>query len=237
MNRASDGGDASGTSASELPAAVVFDFDGLVLDTEQTTYDTVNEVFVAHGQELSLELWTGFIGTTDHPHWTDLLEAQLGRPFDRDTWQARRAETGLARAMSLELLPGVGSLMEELHDAGVSMAVASSSSADWVHGHLRHRRLDRLVEAVCTGDEVERTKPDPALYLLACERLGVAPAMAVAIEDSLHGIAAARSAGMRTVAVPGRMTAHLDYSIADLVVASCDALDLARLAALVVVRS
>ncbi len=215
------------------PAAVVFDFDGLVLDTEQTTYDTVNEVFVAHGEELSLELWTSFIGTTDHPHWTDLLEAQLGRPFDRDTWQARRAETGLARAMSLELLPGVGSLMEELHGAGVSMAVASSSSADWVHGHLRHRELDHLMGAVCTGDEVARTKPDPALYRLACERLGVVPSTAVAIEDSLHGIEAAKTAGMVAVAVPGHMTAHLDYSAADLVVDSCEALDLARLGALV----
>jgi HAD superfamily hydrolase (TIGR01509 family) len=212
---------------------VVFDFDGLVLDTEQTTYDTVNEVFVAHGEELSLELWTSFIGTTDHPHWTDLLEAQLGRPFDRDTWQARRAETGLARAMSLELLPGVGSLMEELHGAGVSMAVASSSSADWVHGHLRHRELDHLMGAVCTGDEVARTKPDPALYRLACERLGVVPSTAVAIEDSLHGIEAAKTAGMVAVAVPGHMTAHLDYSAADLVVDSCEALDLARLGALV----
>lgn len=215
------------------PAAVVFDFDGLVLDTELTTYETVNEVFVAHGEELSSELWVSFIGTTDHPHWTDLLEAQLGRPFDRDTWQARRAEAGLARAMSLELLPGVGPLMGELHDAGVPMGVASSSPANWVHGHLRHRRLDRLVEVVCTGDEVERTKPDPALYRLACERLGVAPAASVAIEDSLHGIAAARGAGMRTVAVPGSMTVHLDYSAADLVVGSCEELDLARLAVLV----
>jgi HAD superfamily hydrolase (TIGR01509 family) len=212
---------------------VVFDFDGLMLDTEWTTYQTVDEVFRAHGEELSLELWTSFIGTTDHPHWTDLLEAQLEGPFDRDTWQARRAETGLARAMSLELLPGVGALIEQVHAAGIPLAVASSSSADWVRGHLRHRELDHLMDAVCTGDEVARTKPDPALYLLACERLGVEPSESVAIEDSLHGIAAARAAGMRTVAVPGRMTAHLDYAAADLVVASCEELGVARLAALV----
>jgi beta-phosphoglucomutase-like phosphatase (HAD superfamily) len=123
--------------------------------------------------------------------------------------------------------------MVELHDAGVSMAVASSSSADWVHGHLRHRELDHLMGAVCTGDEVARTKPDPALYRLACERLGVVPSTAVAIEDSLHGIEAAKTAGMVAVAVPGHMTAHLDYSAADLVVDSCEALDLARLGALV----
>jgi HAD superfamily hydrolase (TIGR01509 family) len=212
---------------------VVFDFDGLMLDTEWTTYQTVDEVFRAHGEELSLELWTSFIGTTDHPHWTDLLEAQLERPFDRDTWRARRAETGLARAMSLELLPGVGALIEQVDAAGIPLAVASSSSAEWVRGHLRHRELDHLMHSVCTGDEVARTKPDPALYLLVCERLGVEPSHSVAIEDSPPGIAAARAAGMRAVAVPGRMTAHLDYGAADLVVASCEELGVARLGALV----
>jgi HAD superfamily hydrolase (TIGR01509 family) len=211
----------------------VFDFDGLVLDTERTTYVAVNEVFLAHGEELSLDLWTGFIGTTDHPHWTDLLETQLGSPIDRERWLPYQLERSMARAMACEVLAGVGPLMEELHEAGVPLAVASSSRAAWVHGHLEHRELDRFLQAVCTGDEVERTKPDPALYLLACERLGVAPAESVAIEDSLHGIASADAAGLRTVAVPGEMTAHLDYSAADLVVASCEELSLARLGTLV----
>lgn len=216
-----------------LPAAVVFDFDGLVLDTEWITYTTVNEVFLAHGQELSVELWTGFIGTTDHPHWTDLLEAQLGEPFDRGTWRTWRVREGIERVRSLDLLPGVGELMRSLHDSGVRLAVASSSSGDWVRGHLEHRELDHLLDAICSGDEVERTKPDPSLYELACERLGVPAARSVAIEDSLHGIASAKAAGLVAVAVPGHMTAHLDYSAADLVVASCEELSVRVLQALV----
>jgi len=70
--------------------AVVFDFDGLVLDTEWCEYATAADVFAEHGTELSLDLWKTFIGTTDHPHWTDILGEQLGRPVDRDELTRRR---------------------------------------------------------------------------------------------------------------------------------------------------
>jgi HAD superfamily hydrolase (TIGR01509 family) len=218
----------------QLPDAVVFDFDGLMLDTEWTSYESIDAVFAAHGEELSLELWTSFIGTTDHPHWSDILEAQLGRPIDREHWLPRRRADDVERARALDLLPGVGELIAALDGAGVRLAVASSSPASWLVPHLGERGLLGYFAAVCTGDEVERTKPDPALYLLACERLGVEPSRTVAIEDSLHGIEAARAAGMVAVAVPGHLTAHLDYSPADRVVSSCAELTPAGLGALVV---
>ena len=208
-----------------LPSAVVFDFDGLMLDTEWTGYVSTNEVFRAHGEELSLELWTSFIGTTDHPHWSEILADQLGHPVDIEKWQPRRVADGFERASRLELLPGVGELMDALASVGVPMAVASSSTGGWVRQHLDARALTNRFEAILTGDDVERTKPDPALYGLACKALGVDPSSAVAIEDSVLGIAAAKAAGMSAVAVPGHMTAHMDFSEADLVVASCTELD------------
>jgi HAD superfamily hydrolase (TIGR01509 family) len=218
------------------PAAVVFDFDGLVLDTEWCEYATVAEVFAAHGEELPLELWLGFIGTTDHPHWADILEDRLGRPIDRAAWVPARRLANRACTAGLEVLPGVLELFDALAGAGVPLAVASSSPADWVVGHLRERGLlDRFV-AVCSGDEVLRTKPDPALYVLACERLGVDPAGAVAVEDSVHGVRAARAAGMAAVAVPSSLTAGMDFSDADLVVDSCAALDPAVLGRVVAER-
>jgi putative hydrolase of the HAD superfamily len=99
--------------------------------------------------------------------------------------------------------------------------VASSSPADWVVGHLSDRGLLDRFDAVCTGDEVLHTKPDPALYLLACHRLGVDPADAVAVEDSVNGVRAAKAAGMVAVAVPSSLTAEMDFGPADLVVPSC----------------
>lgn len=215
----------AGGFALSLPAAVIFDFDGLMLDTEWTGYVSTNEVFKAHGEELSLDLWTSFIGTTDHPHWSEILSDQIGRPVDVDRWQPWRVADGADRAQRLDLLEGVGELIDALVTASVRLAVASSSTGGWVRKHLDHRSLTENFEAILTGDDVERTKPDPALYRLACEALQVDPADTVAIEDSVLGIRSAKAAGMQAVAVPGRMTAHMDFSEADLVVTSCASLD------------
>lgn len=201
--------------------AVVFDFDGLVLDTEFCEYSTAAAVFADHGEELPLELWRTFIGTTDHPHWADILEDRLGHGVDRAVLVPQRHLANWACARALDLLPGVGELVAALVDAGVPLAVASSSPAEWVTGHLAERGLLDAFTAVCTGDEVLRTKPDPALYRLACERLGVEPSAAVAVEDSVHGVTAARAAGMRAVAVPSTLTSGMDFAHADLVVGSC----------------
>ncbi len=218
-------------SASEaVPDAVVLDFDGLVLDTEWCEYATAAEVFAEHGEELSLDLWKTFIGSTDHPHWTDILEEQLGRPVDRAVLVPARRLRNRECTAGLEPLPGVVPLLDSLAAAGVPIALASSSPADWVFGHLGDHGLTDRFAAIATGDEVVRTKPDPALYLLACDRLGVAPAGAVAVEDSVNGVAAARAAGLAAVAVPSGLTLGMDFGHADLVVASCLELSPARLA-------
>ncbi len=205
-------------------AAVVFDFDGLVLDTEWCEYSTAARVFADHGVELSLDLWRTFIGTTDHPHWADILEESLGRAVDRAVLVPQRHLANWDCARSLDLLPGVGELIDALASAGVPLAVASSSPAEWVTGHLAERDLLDRFTALCSGDEVLRTKPDPALYRLACERLGVEPTGVVAVEDSVHGVSAARAAGLRAVAVPSSLTDGMDFSHADLVVGSCSEL-------------
>ena len=208
-----------------LPDAVVFDFDGLVLDTEWCEYETAAGVFADHGTELSLELWRTFIGSTDHPHWADILEGQLGHAVDRATLVPARHLANWACARALEVQPGVTELIVAVHGAGIPLAVASSSPAEWVVGHLSERGLLDHFAAVCTGDEVRATKPDPELYLLACRRLGVDPAGAIAVEDSVNGVAAARAAGMSVVAVPSSLTRGMDFAAADRVVSSCVELD------------
>jgi len=225
------------SAAAPAMAAVVFDFDGLVLDTEWCEYVTAAEQFRAHGTELSLDLWKTFIGTVDHPHWTDILEEQIGRPIDRELIVPSRLAAKDVCNADLAPLPGVVPLVDSLRDLGVPIAVASSSSVDHVDGHLvTHGLLDRF-PVRATGDEVPLTKPDPAVYLLACERLGVDPTASVAIEDSVNGVTAAKAAGMAAVAVPGTLTLGMDFAAADLVVGSCAELTPARLAALVADRT
>ena len=213
--------------------AVVFDFDGLFLDTEWCEFRTVADVFEAHGTEMPLDRWLDFIGTMDHPHWADVLEEMLGHAIDRAEWVPARRLAAVTCARELDLLPGVVLLLDQLDEAGVRYGVASSSPADWVEMHLGERGLLDRMATVVTGDEVHRTKPDPALYRIACERLSVSPTGAVAIEDSVHGVTAAKGAGMWAVAVPSYLTQGMDFSHADLKVASCLELDVVRLAEVV----
>ena len=202
-------------------AAVVFDFDGLIIDTEWCEYVTAAEQFRDHGTELSLELWKTFIGSLEHPHWTDNLEEQLGRPVDRDVIVPARRRAHAECTAELSPLPGVVPWVDAVRAEGLPIAIASSSPVDWIEGHLTDQGLLSRFPVRATGDEVHGTKPDPAVYLLACERLGVDPGATVAIEDSVNGVAAAKAAGMVAVAVPGSLTRGMDFSHADLEVASC----------------
>jgi HAD superfamily hydrolase (TIGR01509 family) len=218
-----------------LPDAILFDFDGLVLDTETSEFLTVAESFADHGLELSRQDWVAIIGTADHPHWMDMLEEALGRPLDdREAILEVRRARHHARISEEPLRPGVIELATAATDAGVGVAIASSSPLDWITGHLQRFDVDHLFPVKATRDDVgkERTKPHPDLFLLAAERLGVDPTRCVVLEDSEPGVTAANAAGCVTIAVPAGMTADLAFAHADLVVPSVAEVSLERLAAL-----
>jgi HAD superfamily hydrolase (TIGR01509 family) len=213
--------------------ALIFDFDGLILDTETCTYEATAAIFAEHGQELDLTWWHSILGTAHHPHWSDVLAERLGRPMDRDALVAQREERRLKSLGALPPCAGVVELLDAAAAEHVPTAVASSSRLDWVGGHLDRLGLRSRFTAVITRDDVDddaaRTKPAPDLFLVAADRLAVEPGRCVVLEDSPNGIAGARAAGMVVVAVPGPMTAGLDLSAADLVVPSLVDVDVARL--------
>lgn len=213
--------------------AVVFDFDGLILETETPVFQAWSEVFAEHGQELSLDFWKTIIGTNTFDAAGE-LEARLGTRLDRsELTELRRArELELAEAQPLQ--PGVEDLIEEARSAGLRLAVASSSRRSWVAGHLERRGLLGRFDCVrCRDDVGGLSKPDPAVYLAVLDCLRVDAGDTVAIEDSPYGVQAARSAGLACVAVPGPLTADLDLSAADLRAESVADLDVGRLRELV----
>ena len=218
-----------------LPGALVLDFDGLILDTETCTYDAVVDIFRDHGLELDLARWQAILGTADRPHWTEWLADELGRRVDRDTLVAQREKARMAALVTLPPCAGVEDLLAAAAGAGVPCAVASSSSAEWVVPHLERVGLRDRFAAVVTSDDVggdpRRTKPAPDLFLAAAAAVGQPPARCVALEDSPNGVRAAKAAGMAVVAVPGPMTAGLDFGGANLVVPSLVDLDLVHLGA------
>ena len=183
---------------------MVFDFDGTILDTETREFHHWQALYRRHGRELALSEWQRGIGT-----W-DAFDPWLGLP---EEVQARRGEVHaelhagiLADIAEQDLRPGVRAVLEAVRPAGLRLALATSSGRDWIDGWMAQHGLADLFEVMATRDDVRRVKPDPELYLLAAERLGLRPEECLAVEDSLNGATAAAAAGLRVVVVPNDVT-------------------------------
>ena len=200
--------------------ALIFDFDGLILETEEPVYRSWLEVYQAHGEELPFERWMEIVGSTTagfHPQHH--LEQRLGRPLTQEVIDrriGRRTEMILAK----DLLPGVVQYIEAAKSLGIKLGVASSSTTEWVGGHLDRLGILHRFDCVRCRDDVVHAKPEPDLYLSVLDCLGVGAAVALAIEDSPHGVTSAKRAGLRCVAIPNAITERLDLSQADLVLRS-----------------
>lgn len=209
--------------------ALLFDFDGLIVDTETPSYASWQEVYREHGQELPLERWAAIVGTIGGFEPLDYLEELYG-PIDREAVQARRDEHEISLLEIEELRPGVLEYLEEAQRLGLKTAIVSSSTQQWVNRHLAHlERAENFDEIVTADLDQERAKPRPTLYLEALERLGLSADEAIAFEDSPNGVKAARAAGIFTVAVPNGVTASLGLDEADLVLEELAELPLRKL--------
>jgi HAD superfamily hydrolase (TIGR01509 family) len=199
---------------------LLFDFDGLLVDTESPSRLGWEELYREHGHELPLDEWATLVGTIGAPFDPFAhLETLVGQPLDRDELTARRRAREFELIDLEDLRPGVEDYLAEAERRGLKTAVVSSSSQDWVEQNLQ--RLDRLDhwDAIVTADgDRSRAKPQPTLYLEALAALGVAAEEAVAFEDSPNGVRAAKRAGLFCVAVPNPVTATLALDEADVVV-------------------
>jgi HAD superfamily hydrolase (TIGR01509 family) len=208
--------------------ALVFDFDGLIVDTEVPIFRAWQRIYRERGQELPLERWLSIIGTASGP-FDPVID--LGKKTDTKLdEQELKALEGLyyQEATALQqLLPGVFDYLVDARKLGLKTAIASSSTRKWVMDHLNRFGIGGHFDAIICREDVKRTKPDPDLYLTALQRLGVTPAEAIAFEDSTNGILAAKAAGLFCVVVPNLMTADLDLSEADLRLLTLEAMSLA----------
>lgn len=208
------------TGTARSPAAILFDFDGTIVDTEWPVFESIRREFHRVGHDLSETEWRSIIGTDTDLDWLGRLRAVLGAAFDEETIEARRRATRDELLELERLRPGVVDTITTARRRGLRLAVASSSPRVWVEAHLRRVELWDRFAAVVTRDDVARAKPAPDLFLAAAAQLSVDAGDCVAIEDSVHGCVAAKAAGARVIAVPNRMTAGGDFSAADLVVES-----------------
>jgi HAD superfamily hydrolase (TIGR01509 family) len=210
---------------------IVFDFDGLILDTEAPVYDAWQEIYDEHGHALDFDKWAQCIGTADAFDPCADLATLVGRVLDVEALRLRHRTRTDALIAAQPLRPGVRERIEEAAGLGLALGVASSSDRAWVHGHLGRLGLLGHFQAIRCAEDVPRVKPDPALYRAVLQACDVDPAEAVALEDSPNGILAAKRAGLACVAIPNGLTERLDLGHADLVVGSLAEVSLGELIA------
>ena len=210
--------------------ALVFDFDGLIVDTEIPIFRVWQRIYRERGQDLPLDKWLTTVGTSSAAfdparelgvRTGEQIDPRVLRTLERLYYQE-------ATAMQ-QLLPGVAEYLSVARKLELKTAVASSSTRKWVMEHLDRFGIGRHFDAIVCREDVKRTKPDPDLYRTALQRLEVQPAEAIALEDSSNGIHAAKAAGLFCVAVPNPLTADLDLSEADLRLLSLEAMPLPTL--------
>ena len=216
--------------------ALLFDFDGVVVDTEVAIYESWREIYREHGVDLGLSDWLPAVGsgTSTLPGGVfDAvlhLEGLIGRAVDRDAVVERRTQRRAELCDRARLLPGVADYLADARALGLRTGIVTRASESWVEHHLARVGLTHAWDAVVCATGAHGTAKS-TFYREALDRLGVASADAVAFEDSPHGARAAKEAGVRCVAVPNEVTRGASFEEADIVLGSLAEVPLTELIA------
>jgi HAD superfamily hydrolase (TIGR01509 family) len=210
--------------------ALIFDFDGLILDTETPDVHAWQNIYAEHGVSFPLESWgqiIGGMGASDFDAGIH-LQSLLGRPMDLQALRALQNQISHSLVEQQALMPGVLGYLHEAKRLGLRLAIASSSRHSWVDPHAERLGIFHYFDTVICADDVGigRTKPYPDLFLLALDQLGVRKQEAIIFEDSPNGVRAAQSAGIFVVAVPNPVTSLLSIENANLTLTSLTDLSL-----------
>jgi len=195
--------------------AVIFDFDGLIIDTETVWYHSFREALANHGVELSLEEFAPFIGTHGSAFDRYLAE-KVANQAQLAEVKRLAGELHREKIQHVDARDGVRAYLTEAKDLGLRIGLASSSNREWVEEYLRKLQLLSFFEVIKTEDDVREVKPNPELYLKAVSALEILPSEAIAFEDSAIGAKAAKAAGVHCVIVPNGATGLLTFENYDL---------------------
>ncbi len=194
--------------------ALIFDFDGLILDTETPEFIVLQEIYAEYGTELALEKWAQIIGGSGAVYFDPvedlarLVDAQFDRQAILDRWHAEANR----RIANQAVLPGVLDLLDDAQKRGLPLAIASSSPHSWVDAHLKRLGLYERFDHIICSDDVSLTKPSPELFLLAQTRLNVSANRSIIFEDSPNGVLAANAAGIPVVLIPNPVTEKMTFT-------------------------
>jgi HAD superfamily hydrolase (TIGR01509 family) len=210
--------------------ALIFDFDGIVIDSERLLADLAIEAAAELGASLTLADIGHLFGSTESDHlWEELLMARLGRAGGLAELEALVTPRLREGIVTLPLMPGVAALLETARQRGLATALATGHDPERLGMHLTRLGLTQSFDAIVTSDTVALGKPAPDIYLAVAARLDVAPHECLVLEDSVPGCEAALAAGMRVIACPTSVSAHCEYPAGISRVVSLVDVDLAAL--------
>lgn len=193
---------------------IIFDFDGLIIDSETPVFHAWQRLYREHGLTLIKRDWTEIIGRSskDHDPMRDLADI-AGDNFEEEEARKKVSRWEQELLAKEEVLPGVEELIATAEAAQLKLGVASSSSRQWVQGHLERLGLYEHFETLVCSDDVRQAKPDPEIFRKAVDALGLKPDQVIVLEDSPAGVLAAKRANLFCVAVPNQMTKHLSFQL------------------------
>lgn len=192
--------------------AIIFDFDGTILDTETAWYNAFRDAYKEHGVDLTLDLYSQCIGTSLHqfnPY--EYLMTELKLPIDKQLFKQSVHAQHSALMDQEQIRPGILDYLKLAKQSGLKIGLASSSSLTWVEKYLDQLGIRDYFEYIRTSENVVHVKPDPELYIQALQGLDVDASEAIAIEDSPNGARAAAAAGMHCIVVPNAITKSLPF--------------------------
>jgi len=212
-------------SKTRMLKAFILDFDGLILDTETTEYQSWLEIYADYGVDMTIDIWADCIGRPrGHFDAYAHLEMKCGHKIDRDVIRAKRRKRNAELNATQSILPGILNYIAYAQQHGIKLAIASSSDRKWVIGHLDRLQLTNDFDVIVCEEDTGNHKPSPEPYLEVLRLLKIRSSEAAAFEDSPNGIKAAKAAGIFCIAVPNEITRKLKIQEADIIVNSLDKL-------------
>jgi HAD superfamily hydrolase (TIGR01509 family) len=191
---------------------ILFDFDGLILDTETTIFQIWQDIYRKHGKELLLEDWATILGKSgSETEPMDNFFREIGKENEKQAIMEEASRRDEELVLKQTPLPGAEDLIKKAKEHGLQLGIVSSSDQKWIHSHLKRLGLWEYFDHTSCSDEVEQAKPDPALYHLGLKKMAAAPERVVVLEDSPNGVLAAKRAGLYCIAVPNQLTKKLPF--------------------------
>ncbi|UGB33264.1 HAD family hydrolase [Metabacillus sp. B2-18] len=190
--------------------AVVFDFDGLIIDTELALYEAFRKILQLDTNEFPIADYASYIGTDSEALYDYILEKTNGQMTLEEIIE-KSSSLHKENLKSPVARDGVEDYLKEAKNVGLKIGLASSSDRNWVTFFLKELNLLEYFDIIQTRDDVENVKPDPSLYQNVINFFGIEPSDAIAFEDSVNGSKAALAAGLKCVIVPNKVTENLPF--------------------------